>query len=177
MRALIVYESMYGNTHKIATAISEGFDRSDDVTVVSADRLDRAALELADLVVLGAPTHAHGMPRASTRKAAVEAARKNPALTLEVDPSRPGLREWLDNRGRLDAKVAAFDTRLNGPAFVMGRASKRIARKLRHHGVSLLMPPESFFVTKDNRLVPGEVARAQEWGRRLSAAMHAVAAA
>ena len=74
----------------------------------------------ADLVVVGGPTHAHGMSRATTRKAAVAAADK-PESPLEVDPDAegPGLREWfdsLDGLGALPTQAAAFDTRLDAPA-------------------------------------------------------------
>jgi hypothetical protein len=79
----------------------------------------------ADLVVVGGPTHARGMSRASTRKAAVEAAKK-PAGGLKVEPDAlgPGLREWFDSLGGYPVKAATFDTRMHGPAALNGRASK-----------------------------------------------------
>ena len=76
----------------------------------------------ADLVVVGGPTHAHGMSRAATRKAAVEAANK-PVSGLKVEPGAlgPGLREWLGALDRHQVKAAAFDTRMHGPAALTGR--------------------------------------------------------
>ena len=72
MRALVIYESMYGNTHLIADAIAAGLAEADaavETVPVGAATPDRLAS--AELVVVGGPTHIHGMSRASTRKAAV----------------------------------------------------------------------------------------------------------
>jgi hypothetical protein len=124
----------------------------------------------ADLVVVGGPTHAHGMSRASTRKAAVEAAeRPDSNLMAEPDVLGLGLREWFGSLGRYPAKAAAFDTRLRGPAVLTGRASKTVARLLRAHGFDVVMEPESFLVSKQNRLVPDEFTRARGWGTKLAA--------
>jgi flavodoxin len=95
MRAVVVYESMYGNTHMVADAIAAGLRTALDVSVVPVAQAGAAVLADADLVVAGGPTHAHGMSRAATRKAAVQAA-DNPASGLKVEPDAPGpgLREW-----------------------------------------------------------------------------------
>jgi len=85
MRAVGVYESMYGNTHLIAEAIAEGLGASNDLVVVSVEGATQGSLAAADLVVVGGPTQAHGMSHASTRKAAVKAAQK-PNSDLGLDP-------------------------------------------------------------------------------------------
>lgn len=54
MRAVVVYESMYGNTHLVADAIGDGLATAYEVDVVPVDRADRQLLEHADLVVVGA---------------------------------------------------------------------------------------------------------------------------
>jgi len=69
----------------------------------------------------------------------------------------------------MTARAAAFDTRLAAPVMFTGRASKGIAALLRQHGLMLLAPAESFLVTKENVLRPGEEDRAQDWGRELAA--------
>ena len=71
MRAVVVYESMYGNTHQVADAIGAGLGTAFDVRVVPVSLAGPEVLADADLVVVGGPTHAHGMSRAATRKAAV----------------------------------------------------------------------------------------------------------
>ena len=170
MRAVVVYESMYGNTHLVADAIGAGLSTAFDVSVVPVAQADPVVLAGADLVVVGGPTHAHGMSRAATRKAAVEAGSK-PAggLTVEPDALGPGLREWFDSLGRYQVKAAAFDTRVHGPAALTGRASKGVTRMLREHGFDVAVEPESFLVTKQDRLAPQETARAREWGIKLAA--------
>ena len=83
-----------------------------------------------------------------------------------------GLREWFNglkpHKGTL---AAAFDTRMDLPAAITGRASKGIARRLRRHGATLLLEPESFFVTKQNRLEADEEAHARRWGANLAVAL------
>ena len=117
----------------------------------------------------GGPTHAHGMSRPSTRKAAVEQAKDNP-----IDPAAAGagVREWLATVPTRAAAAAAFDTRAGvAPALLTGQASKGIAKQLRRHGFGQVTPPESFLVDKENHLQPGEEERAVGWGARLAAAV------
>ena len=172
MRAVVVYESMYGNTHLIADAIGAGLRTACDVRIVPVAQVSPAVLAQADLVVVGGPTHAHGMSRAATRKAAVEAAAK-PVSPLGVEPGAlgPGLRDWFESLSRYPVKAAAFDTRIHGPAALTGRASKGVARLLRAHGFDLVAEPESFLVTKQDRLEPQETARAREWAATLAAGL------
>jgi hypothetical protein len=171
MRALVIYESMYGNTRSIAEAIAEGLRQVGEVDSVPVAQADEALEQQPDLVVLGGPTHAHGMSRASTRQAAVADASK-PDNRLTVDPHAhgPGVRDLLESITTLDAQAAAFDTRLRAPAWLTGRAAKGIARGLQRRGASLVAPPESFLVEKDNRLVAGEIERARQWGADLARA-------
>jgi hypothetical protein len=171
MRAVVVYESMYGNTHLIADAIGAGLETAFDVSVVPVAQAGAAVLAGADLVVAGGPTHAHGMTRGATRKAAVEAASK-PVSPLKIEPDAlgPGLRDWFGSLGQYPIKAAAFDTRIHGPAALTGRASKGVARLLREHGFGVIAEPESFLVTKQDKLEPQETTRAREWGTRLAAA-------
>jgi flavodoxin-like protein len=174
MRAVIVYESMFGNTHLVADAIAKGMEPGNDVTVVPVSAATRELLDGADLVVAGGPTHMHGMSRASSRKAAVEQAGKSGGqLVMDATMTADGLglREWLGSLGRVSVSGAAFDTRIAGPAIVVGQASKGIAKLLREHGLTLLVPPKSFLVSKESVLQPGEEDRAREWGRDLAGRM------
>jgi len=169
MRAVVVYESMYGNTRSVAEAIGAGLSAAFQVDVVPVDKADHQSLERADLVVVGGPTHVHGMSRPSTRQSAVAAAAKpDSELTLDPDAEGPGLRKWFSSLSTSHAKAAAFDTRIDLPAMFTGRASKGIARRLRRLGLDLVVAPESFLVTKQNHLEPDEVTRARQWGSRLA---------
>jgi hypothetical protein len=167
MRAVVVYESMYGNTHLVADAIAAGLGDG-DVRVVPVGDASAKLVRDADLLVVGGPTHVHGMSRESTRAAAREAAEK-PGSDLEMDPDAegPGLREWFDDLAALGGAAAAFDTRVDAPAGFTGRASKGIAKRLRRQGCTLVAEPESFLVTKETHLEPDEEARARSWGETL----------
>jgi hypothetical protein len=169
MRALVVYESMYGNTHRIAAAIGEGLAQVYRVDVVPVEHAGAPLVQAADLVVVRGPTHVHGLSRASTRTSAAAEVRK-PGSRLTLDPAAegPGLREWLDRLPATRARAAAFDTRMDAPAVLTGRAAKGIARRLRQHGLELAAEPESFLVTKHNTLEPQEAARARDWARQLA---------
>ena len=90
MKVVIVYESMYGNTHHVANTIGAGLRGVADVAVVPVEQASEELVDTADLLVVGGPTHVHGMSRPSTRKAAVEALAKNEAL--ELDPEAEGRR-------------------------------------------------------------------------------------
>ena len=61
MRALVVYESMYGNTHVIASNIEDGLRATHEVTLVPVTAATAELVSHADLLVVGAPTHMHGL--------------------------------------------------------------------------------------------------------------------
>ena len=114
------------------------------------------------------PTGRVTRPQGHTR-AASTAQKPKKDLVLDRGAQGPGVRDWLTSLGHGHTKFAAFDTRFKGPAVLRGRASRPISRKLRKHGFEMVAKPESFFVTLENHLEPGEEARAREWGRRLAA--------
>jgi Flavodoxin len=170
MRAVVVYESMYGNTHAVAEAIGAGLATAMDVQVVSVHEATNAVIGGADLLVVGGPTHAHGLSREATRKGAIDdAAKPDKHLELDPDAEGDGLREWFDGIGELGMPAAAFDTRVDMARALTGRASKGIAKRLRHHACALVAEPESFLVTKETHLEPHETERATEWGAGLPA--------
>jgi hypothetical protein len=165
MNAIVIYESMYGNTRKVAETVAQ---RLGAPAVAVADAgADRIAD--ADLVVIGAPTHTWSVPRPSTRKAASDAAGKaGSELTLQPGATGPGVREWLAEHAGEIRTAAAFDTRMRFPAIFTGRASRRIRRSLRAAKVGLVAPSQSFLVDKQNRLLDGELDRAGAWGEDLA---------
>jgi hypothetical protein len=172
MRVVVVYESMYGNTHLVAEAIGRGVGDVGEVLVVPVHDATAELVAGADVLVVGGPTHVHGMSRESTRASAVEAAHKHPDdLPLDPDAEGEGLREWFERLDRLQARCAAFDTRMPGPPAFTGRASKGISKWLRHCGVDEVADPVSFLVSRQNHLEPGEEEHAERWGRELAAAL------
>ncbi len=169
MRCLVVFESMYGNTHRIASAITEGLAMVCNAELLPVSEVDRALLEQIDLVVVGGPTHAHGMTRPGTRRSAVDTARAL-GKSLKVEPTAldDGLREWFESVGPISTRAAAFDTRFDGPSALTGRASRAITKRLKRHGAELVAKPESFLVDRDNQLLTGQEDRARRWGEDLA---------
>jgi hypothetical protein len=161
MRGLVAYESLFGNTALIAQAVVEGLKEHLDVelhNVVEGKLLDSAA----DLLVMGAPTHAFSMSRATTRQDAVNQG-------AHADPTM-GLREWLDElpEGN-DTLFAVFDTRVEMVRRLPGSAAKAAAKVARKRGYQLLTRPESFYVQDTpGPLLDGEVQRAAVWGTQLA---------
>jgi len=161
MQAVVVHESMYGNTAKIAEAIGRGLAEAGlSVRVAPFSEVSPEQIIDADVLVVGGPTHAHGMSHETTRATA----RDDDKNDFDEPAPEPGLRAWLHDlpEGATRAAVA-FDTRLHGPALFTGSAAKHIVSRLEDRGFQIAAEPESFFVTKENQLLDGEEARAQTW--------------
>ena len=174
MDALVVYESMYGNTHEVAEAIGRGLATECGVRVVPVSAATPASVERVDLLVVGGPTHVHGMSWASTRRSAIDDVHNaDRHLDVDRDAAGDGLREWFDEFAGLDLWATAFDTRLNRSANLTGRASKGIAKHLRRLGCRAIAEPVSFVVDPETRLVAGELERAERWGQELGAILAA----
>lgn len=165
MRALIVYESMFGNTELIARAIADGLAPITRAEVVNVDDAP-AGLDGVDLLVVGGPTHVHGMSRPTTRQSAAEQAADG------VRSQQRGVREWLGSLGPAPAGVraAVFDTRIHKARWIVGSAAQGVAKLLSRRHYSLAAEPESFFVTTKEpiELLPGELRRARDWGNALA---------
>lgn len=177
MRSLVVYESMYGNSHRVADQIGAGLSTAGPVEVVPVSGATAQLVAAADLLVVGGPTHVHSMSskksRASARDAATQYAAKHGTEPLAMDPNcdDPGLRDWFKTLPQVDGTLgAAFDTRLDARALLTGRASRAIASRLAKHGYHLLAEPESFLVDKATRLPESEAERAQHWAAGLATA-------
>jgi len=168
MNVLVVYESSYGNTHRIADAIGEGLGATHTVTVVPVAKVTKVLLDRVDLVVVGGPTHIHGMSRTATREKAADAAHQSgSSLVLDADEG-PGLRDWFADLPPINAYGAAFDTRFNASPLLTGRASKGISKQLRQHGFDEIAEPMSFLVTKESQLDTGQLDAAHRWGELLA---------
>lgn len=141
MKSLVVYESDYGNTERLARAIAEALHEQGEARVAPVGGVSGLSAGEIDLLVVGAPTQLHGLT--------------------------DGMREMLEGlpKGALRGmRALAFDTRYRGPRLVRGSAAKEIAGLLRHLGCRLLASPESFFVKgEEGPLEPGEEYRAKAW--------------
>jgi hypothetical protein len=164
MKALVVYESMWGNTEQIARAVAAGLAESCDVRVVDVADAPASPPDEVGLVVAGGPTHAFSMTRASTRADAVKQGAPRAVRAI-------GLREWLDHLplNGTHAPVATFDTRVDKVRRLPGSAARKAARVARQRGYRLAAPARSFYVADTpGPLLEGELVRAEGWGRELA---------
>jgi hypothetical protein len=172
MRAIVVFESMFGHTQQIAESIGEGLRGRLDVEVVEVGSAGDLPEDL-DLLVVGGPTHIWGMSWPSSRKDAREQARE---MERETVSRGIGVRDWLRKLGTPPGNraAAAFDTALRRTGwFPYGSAARRIASRLRRRGHRLIADPEQFFVEGiKGPLENGELERAANWGEGLAARLN-----
>jgi hypothetical protein len=164
VKALVVYESMFGNTEQVARAISIGLEKHTDVQVRAVDDEPASISDSFDLIVIGGPTHAFSMSRPKTREDALRRGATEGKATI-------GIREWIDHlHSEPDSQqlVATFDTRVKVVEHLPGSAARAAAKAARHRGFARATKPQSFYVEDvAGPLVDGELARAEEWGNRL----------
>jgi len=153
MKVLIIYDSVFGNTEKIAQAISSSFGSKENVETLRISDVKSEKLIGLNLLIVGSPTRAFRPTKAITN-------------FLKKIPSN-------DLKG---VKVAAFDTRistadmnsrlLNILVKLFGYAAKPIADKLEKKGGSLIIPPEGFLVKEsEGPLKDGQRERAADWAK------------
>jgi hypothetical protein len=164
-RALVIFESMFGNTRAIAEAVAEGLSSR---FVTDLNEVSLAPTRMPDdvsLVVVGGPTHAFGLTRPRTRQDA--ATQADEPL---VSPAG-GVREWLEaaELPRSGVGAAAFDTRIDKP-WVPGSAAQGAEKRLRRLGFRVVAEAQSFYVTgTKGPLATGEVERARRWAEQVAA--------
>jgi len=145
MDALVVYDSQYGDTQRIAQAIADTLGEFGEARALRLDPAHPVELQGVDLFILGCPTQGW---------------RPTPAIQSFLEETSS---EELRGLGG-----ACFDTRFRLPRFMTGSAANVMAGKLREKGVSLLVAPESFFVKgTEGPLREGELERASMWARTL----------
>lgn len=145
MKVMVVFDSLYGNTEKVARAIGSAI--GDDVTVLPVAQVNLDEVKSLDLFIVGAPTQGGR-------------------------PSKP-MQEFLDRIpiGSLkNMKIAAFDTRITAKwVKIFGYAAGRIAKNLKSKGGISVISPEGFFVTgSKGPLKEGELERAASWAKTIS---------
>lgn len=176
MRALVVYESMFGNTEAVARAIADGIATRLPVDLMEVGEAPGVLPGDVALLVVGGPTHAHGMTKPESRADAGR--RAGPRLVSRGI----GIREWLTDLAPPPRPVVAavFDTRIKGPKVLWGSAAKA-ATSLLARSFSTIRGPESFLVDGPtgpvfDRLLPDELARARSWGADLATSLPALSA-
>ncbi|WP_195909224.1 flavodoxin/nitric oxide synthase [Microlunatus sp. Gsoil 973] len=157
---LVVVESAFGNTRRIADAIAAGIGTR--TAVIDIDEAPSTVPAGIDLLVIGGPTHALGMSRPQSRQ---DAQGQGGAA------SSRGIREWIaELTPQPGCRVVTFDTKSGSLRRLAGSAANRAARKLRGNGFALAARPMSFYVADlKGPLLDGEIERATAWGRDLAA--------
>lgn len=143
MRILVIYDSAFGNTARIARSIGDAAGGYGEARVANPQAIEPLACQQADVLFVGGPTQVHRMS----------------------EPMRAFLRALP--RGLLGGTpAAAFDTRYLRSRWLTGSAASGVGRELRRLGCRLLVPPESFFVLgREGPLEPGEEERARRWAQ------------
>ena len=155
MKALVIYDSAFGNTAQIAHAIGSALGSQKEVTICQVGNVLPEQLTNLNLLIVGSPTQGF---------------RPTQAITT-------CLKESLAS-GLKGIKVAAFDTRISTSdikssflRFIVkmgGFAAKPIAKSLQQRGGELVMPPEGFIVEgKEGPLKAGELERAADWAKQI----------
>ncbi len=166
MRAIVVYESHWGNTAAIARAIADGL--GPDARALTTDEATLGALDGVDLVVAGAPVMAFRLPTEGTLESLAHKSAKGPAPDL----THPAMRSWLAGLRAGHGRGAAFET---GVRWSPGGATGAIESELRRSGYASIARSRRFVVTgTTGPLKEGEIQRAQAWGVELAAAMEAI---
>jgi hypothetical protein len=164
MKAVVVYESHWGNTEAVARAIADGI--GEGTAVLTTDEASPAAVEDVDLLVAGAPVMAFRLPQEGMRDSIEGAGRK---ADKPADVGHPFMRTWLETLPRGNGAGAAFETRMR---WSPGSATGAIERGLRESGYRTVARPGRFIVRgSQGPLRDGELDRARSWGEELRTAV------
>jgi flavorubredoxin len=123
VKALIVYDSVYGNTEKAARALATGLESKEvNVGLVKVDAVKLDELGEVDLLCVGGPVHAWNASK----------------------PVKEFLKRLKTVEGLRGKKAFAFDTKLKSR--LAGSAGGKIERKLKNLGLTIAKPSESAIV-------------------------------
>jgi hypothetical protein len=167
MKAIVVYESYWGNTASVARAVAEGI--GPDAKALNTDEAAGEALAGVDLVVAGSPIVAFSLP--SEKMRSDMAAKPDKKAPKPPDLSHPLLRTWLEGlpQAGAAARGAAFET---GFKLSPGGATGKILKMLETKGYQPVSKKERFLVKGSYGPVKeGELDRARAWGAELAKSM------
>jgi flavodoxin len=151
MKVLIVYDSLFGNTEKIAHTVHGELSKTTEVKLARAAALPRLTMNDLDLLLVGGPTH-----RQTMSDAVAKLIQATPAAALQGIP------------------VATFDTSYDMPRWLRvasgGTAANKILRGLRKLGALRLASPKSFLIEHNHEgpLMAGELEKAERWAASLA---------
>ena len=166
MRAVVVYESLWGNTAAVARAIADGIGPEAEAMTTDAASVETVAQ--ADLIVVGAPVLGFSLPTDQMRDSV---ARSEADAPTPPDLAHPSLRSWLDLLPQGHGRAAAFETRI---WWSPRGATGDIEGRLKRAGYQTIARAQRFVVKdKYGPLREGELDRARRWGTELAQAVAA----
>jgi flavodoxin len=161
MKAVVVYESLWGNTAAIARAIADGIGPG--TPAVTTDAASAETIADADLIVAGAPVLAFSLPTDAMRD---NVAKTEADAPIPPDLAHPSMRSWLDSLPAGSGRCAAFETRI---WWSLRGATGDIERRLERAGYHVADKAHRFVVKdKYGPLRDGELERARQWGAELA---------
>ena len=170
MQAVVVYESLWGNTAAVARAIAEGL--GPEARALTTDEATGSVVAKAELLVAGAPVIAFGL---ASERSRAGIAKGEAGAPTPPDVSHPSLRAWLEGLPPGHGAAAAFETRI---WWTPRGATGTIEGGLRKAGYVPVANAARFVVEgKYGPLRDGELDRARAWGRQVAAAAAAAAPA
>ena len=159
MKAIVVYESLWGNTAAIAQAIAEGLGPG--TRVMSTREATAGAIRDSDFLVIGSPVMGFSVPNEKM----IAGIQVKPG-SAPPDLSQPPMRTWLDALPPGEKPFAAFETRVKGP---WGKATPVIEESMKKLGYRKASEGQKFVVEgTTGPLKEGEIERARQWGAELS---------
>jgi flavodoxin I len=146
MKALIIYDSLYGSTEKIARAMGEAL--GGDAKAVKVTEVKPQDIAASNMLIIGSPT---------------QGGRTTAAMKTFLD--------GLTSESLAGKRVAAFDTRMKSFFVKMfGWAANRIEASFKEINANATAQPQGFFVKgAKGPLVEGELERAAAWARSIVA--------
>jgi flavodoxin len=165
MKAVVVYESLWGNTRMVAHAVAEAL--GDGAKALPTEAATPDVIAEVDLLVVGAPVLGF---RLATEAMRASVARGESGAPTPPDLDHPSLRRWLGTLPKGGGKPAAvFETRI---WWSPRGATGDIANAVEHAGYRVVGEHAKFIVRhKYGPLRAGEVERARAWGESLVAAL------
>ena len=155
MKALIVYDSFFGNTEKIALAIGEVLKEDENPVAIRVGEAHPEDIRDIDLLVVGSPTRKFQATPASKRF--IKHIPKDMLTGIHV--------------ATFDTRISAGDIKSSFLRFLVDRfgyAAKPLAGRLKRKGGLEITPPEGFIVTgTEGPLKEGELKRAKCWGKMI----------
>jgi len=160
VKAMVAYDSTYGNTEQVAKAVGAALGPEENVEILRVGEVTPERLASLSLLVVGCPTQKFSPTGTTTR-----------------------MLKGIPTGGLRGVKVAAFDTRITEAEVerikvlalfvrLFGYAAEPVADRLRKKGGDLVAPPEPFYVTgTEGPLLDGELERAGEWAAKILAAV------